>query len=186
MKYTKFAVIAAGVLGLIAFFLPLIHIKADGFEGKASAFDVMKGLSKAEDLADQGEMVATGMGEREAADFARGGKEVASTAKWILYIPFFPCLMFALFGGLGMIRRYGRLLGAGTLIFGLIGLGIYALLTAAAKETGTQDALGSGVTALLISYILGTLGGLVALIKPEPRVAAAAPAAPPPQMMPPQ
>ncbi|MBI5490725.1 MAG: hypothetical protein HY905_25550 [Deltaproteobacteria bacterium] len=184
MKYTKFAVIGAGVLGLIAFFMPLIHVKSGGFEGKASAFDVIKGLSAAEDAAHEGQRVAAGLGEADAADLAGGLKEGANTAKWIMYIPFVPCAFFVLFGALGLLRRYGRLLGVGTLIFGLIGLGIWALLRAAAKETGVEDSLGSGVTMLMVSYVLATLGGLVALIKPEPKKAAA-PAAPAP-VMPPQ
>ncbi|MBI5499177.1 MAG: hypothetical protein HY907_02970 [Deltaproteobacteria bacterium] len=177
MKYTKFAVIAGGVLGLIAFFMPLIHVKQNGFEGKASAFDVIKGLSAAEDAASTGEGVAAGLGETDAARLAGDVKEGANTAKWIMYIPFVPCAFFVLFGGLGLLRRYGRLLGVGTLIFGLMGLGFWALLRAAAKESGVEDSLGSGVSMLLVSYLLGTLGGLVALIKPEPKVAPA-PAAP--------
>src|SRR5260221_5475092 len=44
MKASKLIVLVGGVLGLIAFFLPLISINRPDFHGTASAFQVVKGI----------------------------------------------------------------------------------------------------------------------------------------------
>jgi hypothetical protein len=44
MKASKLIVLVGGVLGIIAFFLPLVAINRPDFHGTASAFQVVKGI----------------------------------------------------------------------------------------------------------------------------------------------
>ena len=179
MKFTKFVVIACGAIGLVAFFLPLLHVKEVG--AKVSAFDVIKGLDKLKAGADE----VKGKADEELDKAGKEGKEVkaklaqahkdakdaADVATWIFLVPFAPAAFFVLFGLLGL-KRFGRGLGFGTLFFGLVGIAIWALINQAAAEVGVQDATGSALPALAVSYFGAALFGLVALIKPEPKVAA--------------
>ena len=68
-----------------------------------------------------------------------------------------------LIGGLGVMRKqFGRVAGTFSLLFGLIGLGIGALLKGAAEGDS-----GIGLTLLLVTGVAGVVGGLIALVKPE-------------------
>lgn len=44
MKATKLIVLVGGILGLVAFFLPLVSINRPDYHGTASAFQVVKGI----------------------------------------------------------------------------------------------------------------------------------------------
>ena len=45
MKASKFIVLVAGLLGILAFFLPMIDIKGDNSSVPLSAFQIVKGLN---------------------------------------------------------------------------------------------------------------------------------------------
>lgn len=137
MKASKLIVLVGGILGLIAFFLPLVSINRPDFHGTASAFQVVKGID-------------------------------AGAVRTFIYAVFTPAIVFALVGGLALRKgAFGR--GAGTLalIFGLLGLGVTALLKSAAEG----DA-GVGLTLLLVGCIAGTVGGILGIAKPERALAA--------------
>ena len=150
MKASKFIVLAGGVVGILAFFLPMVSIHRPDFHGTVSAFQIIKGLDS----------------------------QSVNDLKAIVMAFFSPAILLALIGGLGVARKkFGRVAGAFSLIFGLIGLGIGGLLTSAAEGDS-----GSGLTLLLVTGAAGVVGGLMALIKPEraqthapaPRLGAAA------------
>ena len=61
-----------------------------------------------------------------------------------------------------MRKKFGRVAGTFSLLFGLIGLGIGALLKGAAEGDS-----GIGLTLLLVTGVAGVVGGLIALVKPE-------------------
>ncbi len=181
-KYTKFVVLGAGALGLIAFFLPLLHVKQGGYEGKASALDIMKGLDEVASKVGEVEAAAGAMGEHEAQAALGEAKSATNTAKWLFMVPFVFPILFLLTGGLGLLTRFSRGMGALTLLFGLIAVALWFLIRAAGDavktEAGIDDPLGSGVMLLGISYFLAAFAGLFALIKPEPKKQAPAPAPP--------
>jgi hypothetical protein len=90
-------------------------------------------------------------------------KKDVGAMKGIVMAIFAPAILLALIGGLGVMRkRFGRAAAAFSLIFGLIGLGIGAILKGAAEG----DA-GIGMTLLLITGVAGVVGGLMGLVKPE-------------------
>lgn len=139
MKASKLIVFVGGVLGIIAFFLPMVAVDRENFHGTASAFQVVKGLD-------------------------------VGAVKTFMMIVFAPALVLSLIGGLGVARkRFGRGAGALSLIVGLVGLGIAALLKSAAEG----DA-GVGLTLLLVTGIAGVVGGVLALARPERFALAAA------------
>lgn len=135
MKASKFIVLAGGVVGIFAFFLPMVAVQRSDFTGTVSAFQIIKGLDSA----------------------------AVNDLKGIVMAFFSPAILLTLIGGMGVARKkFGRVAGAFSLIFGLIGLGIGGLLTSAAEGDS-----GSGLTLLLVTGVAGVVGGLMALIKPE-------------------
>jgi len=172
MKASKLIVLIGGILGILAFFLPLVSVQRDNFKGTVSAFQLVKGLdtaSAAVDDADHGSLAAAGVdpatGADAAASHAMAGeaKKDLGALKAIVLAIFAPALLLALIGGLGVARkRFGRGAGALSLVLGLVGLGIAAILKSAAEG----DA-GVGLTLLLLTGVSGVVGGLAGLIKPE-------------------
>jgi len=159
MKASKLIVFIGGVLGIIAFFLPLITVTSHGHKGSASALQIFKGASEVSDAVDSDHDVRASLSHQEMS----AAKDGASAVKGIVMAVFFPAVLLAILGGAGMMRRkFGRVAGTFSLIFGLIGLAIAGLLVAA-SEGGT----GSGAILLVVTGIAGFLGGLLALIKPD-------------------
>ncbi len=162
MKASKLIVLVGGILGILAFFLPLVSVHRADFHGTASAYQIVKGLDKVGSAVD------------EAADRAEApsmevdqAKDGLGKIKGLVMAIFAPAAVLALLGGLGVARKkFGR--GAGTLalLVGLIGLAIAALLKSAAEG----DA-GIGLTFLLITGAAGVVGGVMALVNPERRPA---------------
>jgi len=172
MKASKFLVLAGGILGLIAFFLPLVTVEHRGTKVSASAFDVVKGLGEVQAAvkSDEAKESIAAMG-REGRKMAKDVDADLGTIKMFVFVIFVPALLLAVIGGMGVARkRFGRVAGTFSLLFGLIALGIGALLRAAASETG--DSAGIAMTILLLTGLLGFIGGIMALVKPE-RAAAA-------------
>ena len=171
VKASKFIVLAGGLLGIIGFFLPFISAQIEGKELGVSAFQVIKGIDLAEEVAD--EAAAAAKAENAAAagevDKARSDfQDVLGKIKAFLYAVYAPALLMLLFGILGAVKhRFGRGVGVLSLLLGLLTLGVWALLSAAAGEAGGEAKLGLGAQLLLATGIGGALGGLVATIKPD-------------------
>ena len=166
MKASKFIVLIGGILGILAFFLPLVSVHRTDFAGKASAFQLMKVLDKVAVEVDSADVHTT----MDVASKQQAKDGLGAAAKGILMAFFAPAALLSLIGGLGVMRkRFGR--GAGTLalLIGLIGLGVGALMMGAAEG----DA-GIAIPLLVVTGVAGVLGGLAALIKPERALVAAA------------
>lgn len=160
MKASKFLVLAGGLLGIIAFFLPMVTVHRGGYEGSASAFQIIKGLEVASQAVDSESVRHAAMSNPEAVQSA---KEGLGAMKGIVMAIFVPAILLAAIGGLAVAKkRFGRGAGALSLILGLVGLGIGALLFSAAGPDG-----GIGLTLLLATGALGAIGGLLALVKPD-------------------
>jgi hypothetical protein len=140
MKASKFLVLAGGILGILAFFLPMVTLHRADYSGS--------------------EEVRTAAMNSEAVASAKEGLDAM---KGIVMAIFVPAILLAALGALGVSkRRFGRVAGFFSLLFGAIGLGIGMLL----KSAAGADA-GIGLTFLLATGALGIAGGLFALIKPE-------------------
>lgn len=78
-----------------------------------------------------------------------------------------PALLGALLGGLLGLKRFGRGLGIAVFIFGLMGLGMWALTNSAIAEHEQTAKLGMHL--FLGCAALTSIAGLVGIIKPEPK-----------------
>ncbi len=163
MKASKFIVLVGGILGILAFFLPMVTVNRADFSGSVSAFQIVKGLD-AVSVAAGSRDVSVALADAGAD--AKSAKEALDGMKGIVMAIFAPALMLVLIGGLGVFRKkFGRVAGTFSLLFGLVGLGIGALLKGAAEGDS-----GIGLTLLLITGVAGVVGGLIALAKPEREV----------------
>lgn len=163
MKASKLIVLVGGLLGILAFFLPMVSVTRDHRTVTLSAFQVVRGIDAVDHELDTSDVSTASLDDRAKLHEARG------SINGIVLAVFAPALLLAVIGGLGVMRkRFGR--GAGTLalLLGAIGLGIGAILKSAAEGDG-----GIGLTLLLVTGVAGAIGGLMALVKPE-RAAAVA------------
>ena len=169
MKASKFIVLVGGILGILAFFLPIVTVHHRGATASVSAFQVIKGLDTVSVAVDDHQAdvdVALASSGSSAAE----AKDGLAAAKGIVFALFVPALILAALGGRGVAKKkFGRGAGAFSLILGLIGLGIGALLQGAA---GGES--GIGIYLLVLTGVAGTVGGLLALVKPERAAVAAA------------
>lgn len=177
MKAIKFVILAAGVLGLLSFFLPYASVDLGEKSLSFSAMDVMSGV----ELAEQGVDEAKKALEDSAAELGAQGAEVRAnmkeiedvldTVKAVIIGCFAPALIFALIGGVGAARgKLGRLGGVGALLLGLIGMGVNGLFLFAWGTPEVKAAGGSagiGQYLLLVSCTIGFVGGLLTVIKPD-------------------
>jgi hypothetical protein len=177
MKASKFIVLIGGILGIISFFLPMMSVTQKSGDTSAtanvSAFQIVKGI-------DQLKVAVDDAGSRSDvtvhASDVREAKKDLDSIKGIVMAIFAPALLLALIGGLGLARKkFGRLAGTFSLLFGLVGLGIAMLLRSAAAETSADGGSGGiALTILLLTGVAGAVGGLLALVKPERASAAVA------------
>jgi hypothetical protein len=165
MKASKFIVLVGGILGILAFFLPLVSVERQGAKASVSAYQIIKGLDQVEVAVDQG----ASQRQIDVATSASAKKDIGAM-KGIVMAIFAPALLLSLIGGAGAMRkRFGRVAGTFSLLLGLVGLGIGAILKSAAEGDG-----GIGLTLLLVTGVAGVVGGIAALVKPE-RLATGAP-----------
>lgn len=172
MKAAKFIVLAGGIFGLLAFFLPLASAEDGGTKISVSAFQVIKGIDKASDTIDnaatQPALATESGGELDKAA-AADMNDTLSAVKGYVMMAFVPTVLLLLFGGLGVKKQsFGRGFGTGALVFGLAGLGIGLLLKAGLGEAG---AVGIAVYLMVFGGLAGVVGGLAGLVRPERAVA---------------
>ncbi len=160
MKASKLIVLVGGILGIIAFFLPMVSVTRENQTVKVSALQVVQGIDAVKGEISKTDVSAASMEDK--TNLAKADTDLSSIKGIVLAI-FAPALLLALIGGLGVMRKkFGR--GAGTLSFllGAVGLGIGAILKSAAEGDS-----GIALTLLLVTGAAGLVGGLMALIKPE-------------------
>ena len=169
MKPIKFLVLAAGVVGVVAFFLPLVAVTHNGVSGTLSARQMVFGVSSLEDLSAAGKLARGSAEEKQALEQL----EQARKKLWPVAVGLFaPAVLLTLFGLIGAVRgRFARALGTGALLSGLGGIAVWVLLDTvaneAANELGTGDTRGVGMWLLMVCGFAGAIGGLLALIKPD-------------------
>ena len=174
VKAAKFMVLVAGLMGLVAFFLPFLSVEAEGKSVSVSAFQAVRGISVVEKEVDKAAGAATAATAEGQAALGELD-EVLTKVKSFLYAMYAPALLLVLFGLIGVVKqKFGRGFAILSLLMGLIALGFWALLFMAAGEANkgegqgdAQVALGLGVHLLLGTGILGFLGGIINTVKPD-------------------
>lgn len=172
MKASKFVVLVGGILGILAFFLPMVSVTREGKTVTVSAMQVMKGLDSVSGELDKDEVKVKAASYDGGTASLNSAKDGVDGIKGIVMAIFAPALLLALIGGAGVARKkFGRVAGTFALLFGLVGLGIGAILKSAAEGDS-----GIGLTFLLITGLAGIVGGIMALVKPERLAAGLQPA----------
>jgi len=162
MKASKFVVLVGGILGILAFFLPMVSVTREGKNVTVSAFQVVKGLDAVKGELDKDEVKMKAASYGETGSLNRAKSDIDGI-KGIVMAIFAPALLLAAIGGAGVARKkFGRVAGTFSLLFGLLGLGIGAILKSAAEGDS-----GIGLTLLLITGVAGIVGGIMALAKPD-------------------
>src|SRR5262245_37287652 len=137
MKPIKFLVLAAGLTGIAAFFLPLIAVTDGTTSVTIKGIQTVTGIESAAELTNS-KAAAAGVDDATVAGINKAFDDV----KLIVMIVFVPAVLCTLFGLIGVIKgSFGRGLGIGVLLFGGLGLAIWALLNAASNEAGAESGL---------------------------------------------
>src|SRR5574338_614768 len=100
MKASKFIVLVGGILGILAFFLPLVSVERQGVKASVSAYQVIKGLDQVEVAVDQA-------GARSSVEVAtaRSEERDIGAMKGIVMAIFAPALLLSLIGAAGVARK---------------------------------------------------------------------------------
>jgi hypothetical protein len=179
MKAIKFVILGAGLLGLLAFFLPYAKIESGDLKLSFSAMDVMKGVELAEagvgaarkELEAAAEDIENVETKAEVQGNLKSIDDALDVVKGIILILFAPCFLFVVIAGVGAGRgKLERLGGVGVLILGLIGMAANGQFLAAWGTPEVKAAGGSAGIAqylLMISCTVGFVGGLLTIIKPD-------------------
>lgn len=170
MKATKFIVLSAGLIGLIGFFLPLIAVQVQGVTGAVSAFNVVAGIEAGQEELDKQVEANKDLLDDKTKAVAKEAGELGGTIKMVILLAYSPALLCFLFGLIGVLKKsFGRGLAFGSLIFGLITFGLWAMLNSAAGDAAAAggDVKGVGMWVMLLSGLGCTIGGLMGLIKPD-------------------
>jgi hypothetical protein len=177
MAFSKFIVLLGGVLGIVAFFLPLIAVKNSGVEGAISAFQIVKGIETAKDVVKgaAAEVAAQDPDNAQIKEATTAANDGLKAVRNVTLAVFAPAVLLTLIGVAGVVRKqFGRLAGTGSFLFGVIGLGIWAILNTAANEAAAEmtgeSVKGMGMHLLMVTGACGILGGLMGLIKPERKI----------------
>lgn len=175
MKALKFVILGAGILGILSFFLPYAKIDAGSDSLSFNALDVMRGVDLAETgVSEAKKAVEASANVDERASLRSDLREVEEAldlVKGIMIVVFLPFLAFALIGVIGAVRgRLGRVGGTFALLLGLVAMGINGVFLAAWGSAEVKAAGGNAGFAqylLFIASVIGFLGGLLTLIKPD-------------------
>lgn len=160
MKASKLIVLVGGLLGILAFFLPLVSVTRGEVKGTVSAFQLVKGIDDVKSAVD---VAAASSTDPTHHAMAREAKSDLGALKGIVFAIFVPALLLAVIGGGGVAKKkFGRVAGTFSLLLGLVGLGIAGLLVSAAEGDS-----GAGIYLLLLTGGAGVIGGLLALVKPD-------------------
>jgi hypothetical protein len=170
MKFTKFMILIGGVLALVSFFVPIVGVHMQGQYGHVSAFQMIKGIESAQEVVSNAPAEANTVEAKARISDANEGLEKVKGIIWLVFAPGFLLIPLGLAGVLR--KKFGRLGGTGALVLGAWATLMGALLMTAASEArvdevGAKAGAGAGIYLLLLGGLLGLLGGLLALIKPD-------------------
>ena len=157
MPSAKWIVLAAGVFGIVAFFVPLAYFEHGEASVPVSAFDVVRGVD--ERIA---EVAASTISEGDKAEI----DEALTELKIVVLVCYAPAALLVVIGAVGAVRRrLGRIGGTLAVLLGGVGILIWYGLNQGAA--GADAMAGFGVHLLLISALGGMTGGMMAAVRPD-------------------
>ena len=178
MKLSKYVVLLAGLVGLGAFFLPLMTVNVKDLGGKVyldesySGLDMVRGIQDAKqgmrEVGEAGSAVGGEIGEA-AADLRDNADSIGNLGLVAVAIPFAPSLLFVGLFFVALLSRYGRLLACAAVL--TAGVSIATAVMASKLSGGSSDTIvfqGSAWALLAASTIIGLFAGIAGLVKPEP------------------
>jgi hypothetical protein len=167
MKLAKLIVLLGGILGVLAFFLPMASFEHHGKHASVSAFQLFTGVSDLEDRVD-GTKAVEGMTPEQLGKAKQDVYETLSEIKGIVLACFLPGALLALIGLIGVARgKFGRLAGIVSILLGAVALLVFAGLNTGAEASAGEAARGPALFLLLGTGALGCVGGMLALVSPE-------------------
>lgn len=170
MKAIKFLILGAGIIGIVSFFLPYAEVDNGTTTMSFSALDVMIGVDIAEEAVGAAKDAVEARGAALNADL-REIEETLDTIKGIFVLIFLPTLVFLVVGLIAAIRRkLERPGGVLVLIAGVVGTGINMVFLSVWGSADVEAAGGHAGMAqfiLVFASIVGFVGGLLTLIKPD-------------------
>ncbi|MCC6524798.1 MAG: hypothetical protein IT373_19235 [Polyangiaceae bacterium] len=174
MKIAKLIVLIAGLAGIAGFFVPVVAVDHGTIHAELSAFQLVEGMDAIQAAAG----VARGRNELppEAREAVVSIDENLARYRSAILGFFAPALLLVALAVLGAFTRFGRVLGLLAMLVGLAAAAGWGLLAHAATtdevaRTAQKYGARAGIAVWVMigSGALGLLGGLFALVKPEPR-----------------
>jgi hypothetical protein len=160
MKLAKLVVLLGGVIGVLAFFVPLANVTVNKTEISVSGYDLFTGMSALEAMADK---------SNAPEETKQGAVETLSEIKGIILVCFLPGALLALVGLVAVARRrFGRLGGVGAIALGVIAFLVFMALSRGAAEAEDGTA-GAAVYLIAASGLLGIAGGSLVVVNPDRR-----------------
>lgn len=162
-KTSKYLVLLAGLMGMAAMFYPFISgMNEDGQSIDISAWSLLT------------ETVEEGKAAAAATNELTEAMHQAAALPGLLWLPvllpvFLGALLLTLLGAWGVLRgRFGRIFGLLSFVLGLFIFG-FAVVLEVSMSGDEPMSTGLGGKLLLGTGIAASLGGLVALIRPDRR-----------------
>ena len=166
MRLGPVLVLAAGLIGIVAFFQPLVTVESPRLTTSLSSLDVVRGIDLARQVRDR--IDPDQVDDAKARLVYDNFDEAVAAVRVALVVLYLPTVMLTLIGLSGVARgRLGRVGGGFALAFGMIGAGIAALVLVALSNQRVENVGGaSGVAVYLMLAVGGGgfVGGLVTLL----------------------
>jgi hypothetical protein len=184
MKPWKYVLLAAGLLGAIAIFMPMVTIRKGFFEQDFSTRDlVFNGEQTRQTLNGKIPKIAMQHLPKSLQSLRSDLQDVLLAARALSAV-FVPAMLLLLLGGFAVYRgACGRVIGAAAVLLGVASMAGWFALRWGLREYGTDSIniqLSSGATMLLVVGALGVVGGIGALLQPEKATGLPSQAASPP------
>lgn len=150
MKAATLLVLLGGVLGVIAFFVPMATVATHGTEVGVSAYQLFVGVDVLLDSVDAAQ------------------RETLHEIQGVVVVCFAPGALLAVIGLVAVVRRrFGRLGGAIAVLLGVVAALVFLGLNAGAEASEGEASRGPAMFLLLATAVLGFVGGLVAVVNPD-------------------
>jgi hypothetical protein len=172
VKAAKFMVLVGGIVGVVAFFLPMFSVEGDvGGQNKkvtVSAFQAVRGAEAVKASIESQAGVQVASADQKSFDDL---EDATTKFKGVFLGMYAPAALLLLLGLIGVLKKkFGRVFGVLSVLFGLVAIALWGLIFTGTKDTETGQAafaLGLGIHLMLVSGILGFLGGIINTVKPD-------------------
>jgi hypothetical protein len=170
MRPWKYLMIAAGLLGAIAIFMPIITIKKSFFEQSYSARDLLISGENTRGVLSGGLPKFAESRLPKSVQSLRSDVADVLTAMRALSCVFVPSLLLFALGVIAAFRRCGRVVGCIAVLLSLCSIAGWYALRWGLREYGTDVVslkLAAAATIPLVVGLLGIVGGIGSIVQPE-------------------